>query len=323
MQCHNLACKPGKPAPVGARRLVINESSRVTWQGVVGVNLGDRRRQICRIDQESGAILEEARLTTTAASFQRALTGLAPHLVVLESGTHSLWVARLVKQLGHQVIVANPGKVQAVSASRRKTDERDARCLAQLARVDPELLSPVHPRSEEAQQALAVVRAREGLVRSRTKLINQVRGTVKAFGARLPASSTSSFARRAQEALPQELKAAVGPPKPSSKSNKVGRQTLLAELSPPACSPGTSLPACYQTTSTSFNSTRQCFPTLVASNRSIPPQPDHVESTCRTMSARSPEGSTQGLLTLNTSGSRPPRSLTKSAKAAWDLIFRS
>jgi len=88
-----------------------------------------------------------------------------------------VWFASWVMK----VIVANPSKVRAISASRRKTDERDARCLAQLGRVDPELLCPVHPRSEEAQRALAVVRCREGLVRARTQLINQVRGTVKSF----------------------------------------------------------------------------------------------------------------------------------------------
>jgi transposase len=187
------------------------ESSRTSREGVVGVDLGDRRSQICRIDQESGAILEECRLTTTTASFQSYFAGLAPHLVVIESGTHSPWVARLLVQLGHEVIVANPSKVRAISASRRKTDERDARCLAQLGRVDPELLAPVHPRSEEAQKVLAVVRSREGLVRARTQLINQVRGTVKAFGARLPVSSTASFARRVQEALPGELQSALAP----------------------------------------------------------------------------------------------------------------
>lgn len=191
--------------------MAVIESNKVTWQGVVGVDLGDRHSQFCRLDQESGAILAEKRVTTTAPSFQRCFSGLAPHLFVVESGTHTAWVSRLLRQLGHEVIVANPSKVQAIASSRRKTDERDARCLAQLARVDPELLSPVHPRSEEAQQALAVVRAREGLVRTRTKLVNQVRGTVKAFGGRLPASSTSSFARRAQEALPGELRGALEP----------------------------------------------------------------------------------------------------------------
>lgn len=185
------------------------ESSKTSRQGVVGVDLGDSRSQICRIDQESGAILEECRLTTTTASFQSYFAGLAPHLIVIESGTHSPWVARLLVQLGHEVIVANPSKVRAISASLRKTDQRDARCLAQLGRVDPELLAPVHPRSEEAQKVLAVVRSREGLVRARTQLINQVRGTVKAFGARLPASSTASFARKVQEALPAELKPAL------------------------------------------------------------------------------------------------------------------
>jgi transposase len=117
----------------------------------------------------------------------------------------------LLESLGHQVITANPSRVQAIASSLRKTDERDARWLAQLGRIDPELLSPVHARSEEAQKALAVVRAREGLVRARTMLINQVRGTVKSFGFRLPGSSTKSFAQKASEALPQDLKAALEP----------------------------------------------------------------------------------------------------------------
>lgn len=180
-------------------------------QGIVGMDLGDRSSQICRLDRESGAILEELRLSTTTAQVQSYFAALPPQLVVLESGTHSPWIVRLVRQLGHQVIVANPSKVRAISASRRKTDERDARCLAQLGRVDPELLCPVHPRSEEAQGALAVVRCREGLVRARTQLINQVRGTVKSFGHRLPGGSTASFARRASQALPPSLQAALEP----------------------------------------------------------------------------------------------------------------
>ena len=95
----------------------------------------------------------------------------------------------MLQQLGHQIIVAHARKVRAIAASLSKSDERDARCLAQLARVDPQLLAPVQPRSEESQRALAVVRAREGLVKARTMLINQVRGCVKSFGFRLPSFS--------------------------------------------------------------------------------------------------------------------------------------
>jgi transposase len=189
----------------------MSESSRVQTQGVVGVDLGDRWSQICRLDRETGAILEETRVSTTTTSVQSYFGVLSPQLVALETGTHSLWFARVLRQLGHEVIIANPSKVQAIATSLRKTDERDARCLAQLARVDPELLAPVYSRSEESQQALAVVRAREGLVKARTMLINQIRGVVKSFGFRLPASSSASFARKVKEALPSSLKAALEP----------------------------------------------------------------------------------------------------------------
>lgn len=185
--------------------------TRVESQGVVGVDLGDRSSQICRLDRETGAVLEEKRLSTTSADFQRYFAVRVAWLVIVESGTHTPWVRRLLESLGHQVIVANPSKVRAISSSLRKTDERDARCLAQLGRVDPELLSPVYTRSEEAQQALAVVRCREGLVRARTMLVNQVRGTVKSSGARLPGCSTKSFARVSLEGLPQGLRAALEP----------------------------------------------------------------------------------------------------------------
>lgn len=185
--------------------------SRQTSLFVVGVDLGDRSSQLCRLDTETGALLEERRLSTTSASLQRYFSSLAQSRVIIESGTHTPWVRRLLETLGHEVIVANPSKVRAISSSRRKTDERDARCLAQLGRVDPELLSPVHARSEEAQQALSVVRSREGLVKARTMLINQVRGTVKSFGARLPSCSAESFARRAPEELPSCLKGALEP----------------------------------------------------------------------------------------------------------------
>lgn len=180
-------------------------------QLVVGVDLGDRWSQICCLARETGALVEETRLSTTSASFQSYFESRVACLVVVESGTHTPWVQRLLSSRGHQVIVANASKVRAISSSLRKTDERDARCLAQLGRVDPELLSPVYSRSEEAQQALAVVRCREGLVKARTMLINQVRGMVKSMGTRLAGCSAQSFARKAPQALPQSLKPAVEP----------------------------------------------------------------------------------------------------------------
>jgi hypothetical protein len=57
-------------------------------------------------------------------------------------------------------IVGHAQKVRLITKSRRKDDRLDARTLARLARIDPELLSPVKHRSAQAQLHLTEIRAR-------------------------------------------------------------------------------------------------------------------------------------------------------------------
>jgi transposase len=65
-----------------------------------------------------------------------------------------------------------PLKVKFIFANNGKNDRVDARSLARLARVDRHLLFPIHHRSNNAQFALSVLRARDALVRARTRLID-------------------------------------------------------------------------------------------------------------------------------------------------------
>ena len=78
--------------------------------------------------------------------------------------------------------------------------------LARLARVDRELLFPIQHRSEGAQSALSTIRARDALVRARTRLINCVRGLVKPTGCRLPAASAECFPDRMTTRIPPDLR---------------------------------------------------------------------------------------------------------------------
>ena len=71
-----------------------------------------------------------------------------------------------------------------------KDDRHDARTLARLARIDPELLGPIRHRSVRAQIHLTVIRARAELVSARTDLVNAARGLVKSYGQRLPKCGT-------------------------------------------------------------------------------------------------------------------------------------
>jgi transposase len=176
-----------------------------------GMDLGDNYSHLCLIDTESGQLIEGSRLRTTPEAMRRRFDSERPLYVAIEVGTHSPWVSRLLEECGHEVLIANPRKTRLIYGQRRKTDKLDAEKLARLARADPELLYPVEHRGCDSQAHLAVIHSREALVRSRTQMINHVRGTVKSFGYRLPKCSTPSFHKKVPGQLPSELAEVLGP----------------------------------------------------------------------------------------------------------------
>src|SRR5215217_7829406 len=174
-----------------------------------GLDLGDRYSYLYVLDTESGELVEEGRLRTTPEDLLRRFDPERKLKVAIEVGTHSTWVSRLLEGCGHEVLIANPRKTRLIYGDKRKTDKLDAQKLARLARADPELLYPIEHRGEESQTQLAVIHSRDALIRSRTLLINHVRGTVKSFGAKLPQCSAQSFHKKVAGTLPSELAEAL------------------------------------------------------------------------------------------------------------------
>ena len=188
----------------------MRKSTKRTAVVTVGMDLGDQYSQLCVLDGK-GEQQEEARVRTTTAALSQRFSEMSRCRVAIEAGTHSPWVSRLLKKCGHEVIVANPRKVRLIYENPAKDDRVDARYLARVARLDPHLLSPIEHRSEDAQKDLSVLRAREAMVEARTKLVNHVRGAVKAIGERVPAMSTETFGTRASEHIPDALRPALQP----------------------------------------------------------------------------------------------------------------
>ena len=176
---------------------------------ITGLDVSDRYCSYYTLTAE-GEVVEEGRVRTTPQALEAHFSG-PRRRVVLEAGPHSPWISRLVKELGHEVIVANARMVALIHSNPKKRDPVDAEALARLGRVDPKLLYPIEHRSEEAQVDLGVVRARDVVVRARTALINHVRGSVKSFGARIPSSSAEGFAAKAAEHIPEALRDGLEP----------------------------------------------------------------------------------------------------------------
>jgi len=163
-------------------------------QLTVGLDLGDRFSSYCVLD-ENGEIILERNLPTTPEAMKQTFGRMLRSRIAMETGTHSPWVSRVLTELGHEVIVAHAQQVRLIVKSRRKDDRLDARTLARLARIDPELLTPVQHRSAQAQLHLAEIRARAGLVSARTALVNAARGLVKSYGQRLRKCGTLQVSR--------------------------------------------------------------------------------------------------------------------------------
>lgn len=180
------------------------------YHAVVGLDVGDRQSHYCVLDLHAGVVAEGV-VKTTEASVRVLFAGKGRMRIALEAGTHSPWISRLLSALGHEVLVANPRKLRLIAESDAKHDRADAQLLARLAHVGPALLAPIQTRSAQTQIDLTLIRAREVAVQTRTKIVNAVRGMVKSTGHRLPASPTLTFARKATEACPKTLEAALLP----------------------------------------------------------------------------------------------------------------
>jgi len=189
----------------------VKQTNNFTCQRLtIGLDLSDRSSWYCVLD-ESGTVLLEQRLSTTPKAMTEMFGGMPRSRIALETGTHSPWVSRLLAEFGHEVIVAHARNVRLIGESRKKDDRLDAQTLARLARIDPQLLCPVKHRSAKAQADLTVIRARAGLVRARTALVNTARGLAKSYGERLRSCNVRSMNPEKAEGLSPELQTALEP----------------------------------------------------------------------------------------------------------------
>jgi transposase len=181
-------------------------------QTTIGVDLGDTKHHYCVLDQ-AGKSLAEGTLFNTKEALSELAARYPGARVAIEVGTHSPWISDHLVREGCEVFVANARKLRAVYENERKCDALDARMLAKIARLDPDLLSPVTHISQEAMADRLVLGTRDRLVEHRTALVQSVRFSLKSLGLRVASCSAPVFPRRVRETL-------------------VGHGTLLAGIEP-------------------------------------------------------------------------------------------
>lgn len=207
----------------------------------VGLDIGEKFIQFCELSAE-GEVVEDGRFKCTADKVRERFERMEERRVVLEVGSHSRWIAEVLMELGHTVLLLDPRRLKLIAGTLYKDDKIDAELLAGLGWRVPEMLKTVRLREVKDQKALTLVRSRAALVESRTKLVNTVRGVLKPYGIRLPKEGRSStFVRFARESLPAEMLVLIAPMlttiellNTGIKQYDVDAERLLPQLAPEA-----------------------------------------------------------------------------------------
>jgi transposase len=163
----------------------------------VAIDLGGRESQIC-VRASDGRILQERRVQT--ARLGAFLRRQPDSRVVLETCAEAFYVADQALDCNHQVRVVPATLVRSlgVGARRMKSDRRDAQVLSEVScRID---LPSVHVPTDLSRQRRSMCGMREELVRSRTALINCVRGWARTQLLQLPSGDVITFPKRVREA---------------------------------------------------------------------------------------------------------------------------
>lgn len=168
---------------------------------VIGMDMGDKNHKAVGLS-EDGEVVDRAEVPCTPEDVRVYLERHPGALLAIETGTHCRWVSRVGLDLGHEALVGNARKLRMIWDSSRKNDWRDAEMLAKVARTDRSLLHPVTLRDDGDQELMRLVKSRDILVKSRTGIVNQIRGFCKSEGVRLPKCSSESLARLEHEVCP-------------------------------------------------------------------------------------------------------------------------
>jgi len=93
----------------------------------VGLDVGDTRSRWAAVDVGTGE-LREGFLATTPGGVQELFAGAPQCVVVLEAGTHSPWLARLLDELGQRAVVVDARALEQGQGRRRRRKKRPQGC---------------------------------------------------------------------------------------------------------------------------------------------------------------------------------------------------
>lgn len=146
---------------------------------LIGIDLAKNVFQVHGVDGEGWVVLRRRLRRCDVAPFFAALPKDGS-LIALEACASSHHWGRILRSMGHRVVLLPPHRVKPFVAPGKKNDANDAAAIAEAARRPH--IHPVPIKSENQQALLMLHSTRSLLVRQRTMLVNALRTHLAEFG---------------------------------------------------------------------------------------------------------------------------------------------
>lgn len=179
----------------------------------VGLDVSQRETAVCVVDHD-GRVVFEGSARSHPGDLAALIRKRAPNAerIGFETGAMASWLWHELKRIGLPVVCIDARHAKAaLSVRMNKSDQNDARGLAELVRVG--WYREVKVKSEESQAIRAVLVARSRLVEIRRSLENQVRSMLKEYGLLFGRAIGSLFRRHVLELTADKhpLRPTIGP----------------------------------------------------------------------------------------------------------------
>lgn len=146
----------------------------------IGIDLAKNTFSLHGVDSRGKPVF---RKTLARAKLMPFLAQQPPCLIGMEACSGAHYWGRELKKLGHQIGIMPPRFV-APYRKGGKNDGNDAEAICEAVGRPGMRYVPV--KSDEQQAVLSLHRVRQGLIKERTALINQLRGLLSEFGLIMP-----------------------------------------------------------------------------------------------------------------------------------------
>jgi transposase len=179
----------------------------------VGLDVSQKETSVCVVN-EAGQVVFEGKAKSDPNALTELLRKRAPYAerVGFETGAMSSWLWHELRRVDLPVVCIDARHAHAVLSVRmNKSDQNDARGLAELVRIG--WYREVKVRSEESQRIRAILVARCRLVSIRRDIENQVRSLIKEYGLVFPRAIALPFRKNVIELLgaDHQLSAVIEP----------------------------------------------------------------------------------------------------------------